>query len=121
MRPPKIVIASLCAIAITGCVFAITASSGGAAAVGALYLSLPLSAASCLKAWRYSRTALFVASLCAMAPLMVGVVITWPHLLSAAPYAAAITALFGGLAGMLSPTARAWYASLSAHRFLGLQ
>jgi hypothetical protein len=121
MRPPTIVIVSLCAIAITGLLFAITASIGGAAAVGALYLLLPLSAASCLKAWRFSRTALFLASLAAMAPLMVGVVITWPHPLSVAPYIAGITALFGGLAGMLSPTARAWYASLSAHRFLGLQ
>lgn len=121
MRQPTIVIVSLGAIAITGVVFAVTASTSGAAAVGTLYLSLPLSAISCLRAWRFSRTALFVFSLGAMVPLMVGVMITWPHIVSGAPYFSGIAALFGGLAGMLSPSARAWYASLSAHRFLGLQ
>jgi hypothetical protein len=120
MRPPRIVIASLCAIAITGIVFAVTATVGGAAVVGALFLSLPLSALSCLRAWRFSRTALFLFSFGAMAPLMVGVLLAWPHWLGGAPHIAGLTALIGGLAGMLSPAARAWYASLSAHRLLDL-
>lgn len=120
MRPPTIVIVSLCMIAITGSVFAVSASTGGAPAVGALFLALPLSALGCLKAWRYSRTALFLSSFGAMAPLMVGMLITWPHVLNGAPYVAGIAGLFGGLAGMLSPTARTWYASLSAHRLLDL-
>ena len=120
MRPPTIVIASLSASAITGLVFASTASFGGSASAGAMFLLLPLSALCCLKAWRFSRTALFLFSLGAMVPLMIGVMLTWPHLLPAAPYAAGIGALFGGLAGMLSPTARAWYASLSAHKLLDL-
>ena len=120
MRPPTIVIASLSAIAITGLVFATTATFGGSASAGAMFLLLPLSALCCLKAWRYSRTALFLFSLGAMAPLMVGVALTWPQLLSVAPYAVAIGTLFGGLAGMLSPTARAWYASRFAHKLLDL-
>ena len=120
MRPPTIVIASLSAIAITGLVFATTATFGGSASSGAMFLFLPLSALCCLKAWRYSRTALFLVSLGAMVPLMIGVMLTWPALLSIAPYAAGIGTLFGGLAGMLSPTARAWYASLSAHKLLDL-
>ena len=36
------------------------------------------------------------------------------------PFVAAISALVGGLAGMLAPTARAWYASVSAHRLLDI-
>jgi hypothetical protein len=120
MRPPTIVIASLAAIAITGIVFAVIAMLGGAAPVGALFLALPLSAVSCLRAWRYSRTALFLFSLGSIAPLTVGVMLTWPHVLAGAPYVAAITAIVGGLAGMLAPTSRAWYASLSAHRLLDL-
>jgi hypothetical protein len=119
-RPPTIVIVSLCAIAITGLFFAISATVGGSGAAGAMFLSLPLAAFACTKGWRHSRTALFLFSLGAMAPLMVGVVLTWPHVLDAAPYAVAIAALFGGLAGMLAPTSRAWYASLSAHRLLDL-
>ena len=120
MRPPTIVIVSLAAIAITGFVFAGTATVGGAAASGAMFLLLPLSAFACLKAWRYSRTALFLFSLGAMVPLMIGVALTWPHYLSSAPYVVGISALFGGLAGMLSPIARAWYASRSAHKLLDL-
>jgi hypothetical protein len=120
MRPPPIVIASLLTIAITGLVFATTASFGGSASAGAMFLLLPLSALCCTKAWRYSRTALFLFSLGAMAPLMIGVALTWPRPLAVAPYAVGVGALFGGLAGMLSPTARAWYASLSAHKLLDL-
>ena len=120
MRPPTIVIASLSAIAVTGSVFATTATLGGGAGIGAMFLTLPLSAFACLKALRFSRTALFLFSLGAMTPMIVGVLITWPHSLSVAPYAVGISALFIGLAGMLSPTARAWYASLSAHKLLDL-
>jgi hypothetical protein len=120
MRPPRVVIVSLAAIAITGIVYAGTSIFGGAGASGAMFLLLPLSALCCLRAWRYSRTGLFVCSLGAMAPLMVGVVLTWPDMRGGAPYMAGISALFGGLAGMLSPTARAWYASLSAHKLLDL-
>ena len=120
MRPPTIVIVSLVAIAITGLVFAVTASIGGAPAIGALYVSLPLFALSCLRAWRFSRTALFLFSFGAMVPLMVGVMLTWPNVLAVAPYVLGVGALVGGLAGMLSPQARAWYASLSAHKLLDL-
>ena len=120
MRPPTIVIASLSAIAVTGSVFATTAAVGGGAAAGAVFLTLPLSAVACLKALRYSRTALFLFSLGAMTPMIIGVLITWPHLQGVAPYAVGISALFGGLAGMLSPTARNWYAALSAHKLLDL-
>ena len=120
MRPPTVVIVSLAAIAVTGSVYAITATFGGAGASGAMFLLLPLSTLCCLKAWRYSRTALFVFSIGAMAPLMVGVLLTWPDMFAGAPYIAGVTALFGGLAGMLSPTARAWFASLSAHKLLDL-
>ena len=120
MRPPTIVIVSLTAIAITGLVFAATATSGGAPAIGALYMALPIFALSCLRAWRFSRTALFLFSFGAMVPLMVGVMLTWPAVLSSAPYIIGISALVAGLAGMLSPTARAWYASLSAHKLLDL-
>ena len=120
MRPPTIVIVSLSAIAITGLVFAATATFGGAPAIGALYLALPVFALSCLKAWRFSRTALFLFSFGAMVPLMVGVMLTWPAVLACAPYIVGIGALVGGLAGMLSPTSRAWYASLSAHKLLDL-
>ena len=120
MRPPTIVLASLTAIAVTGVVYFVTATFGGAAASGAFFLLLPLSAFSCLKVWRYSRTALFLFSFGAMVPLMLGVALTWPQALYGAPYIAGISALFGGLAGMLTPTARAWYASLSAHKLLDL-
>lgn len=120
MRPPTVVIVSLSGIAITGMFFAIAALISGAGAVTVLFLSLPLFALACFRVKRYSRTALFVGSLAAMAPLMAGVVINWPDLGSGAPYLAAITALFAGLAGMLSPVARAWHATASAHRLLDL-
>lgn len=120
MRAPVIVLASLSAIAITGVVFAVTTAVGGALIYGALFLLLPLSAAACLRTIRYSRTALFICSLGAMVPLIVGVLLTWPQLGDAAPYLAGVIAIFGGLAGMLSPTARAWHASASAHRLLDL-
>jgi hypothetical protein len=55
-----------------------------------------------------------------MVPLMVGVAVTWPDLRQGAPYIVAISALVSGLAGMLAPTARAWYASVSAHRLLDI-
>ncbi|MDZ7629858.1 MAG: hypothetical protein U5K74_00520 [Gemmatimonadaceae bacterium] len=120
MRPPMIVIASLGAIAVTGTFFAMTSLFGGAAAVAALFLLLPVSAAACYRVRRYSRTALFIASLAAIAPLMVGLLLTWPQLDSGFPYLAGIGALVGGLAGMLTPAARAWHATESAHRLLDL-
>ena len=119
-RPPTIVIASLSAIAITGLLVAIAATSGGSGGAGACFLTLPAAAACCLRAWRYSRTALYLSSFGAMVPLMVGIAVTWPNVLDGAPYIAAISALVGGLAGMLAPTARAWYASVSAHRLLDI-
>lgn len=115
-----VVIASLSAIAVTGSFFAITSVLGGGGAVAALFLSLPVCAVSCLRVKRYSRTALFIASLAAMAPLMVGMMLTWPELSTGFPYVVGLTALFGGLAGMLTPEARTWHASERAHRLLGL-
>ena len=118
IRPPTIVIASLGAIAITGLLVAFAATSGGSGGAGAFFLTLPAAAGCSLRAWRYSRTALFLCSFGALLPLMAGVGLTWPNVLDGAPYIAAITAIVGGLAGMLAPTARAWYASVSAHRLL---
>jgi hypothetical protein len=115
-----VVVVSLSAIAVTGSFFAITSVLGGGAAVAALFLSLPVCAVSCLRVKRYSRTALFVTSLAAMAPLMVGMMLTWPAFSTGFPYVAGLTALFGGLAGMLTPEARTWHASESAHRLLDL-
>ena len=60
------------------------------------------------------------AALAAMAPLMVGLILTWPSLGSALPYLAGLAAIFGGLAGMLTPVARSWHASANAHRLLDL-
>lgn len=120
MRPPTIVIASLSAIAITGLFFAITSVFGGAGGIAALYAALPVAAYACSRVKRFSRTALFLMSLGAMGPLMVGVMITWPHLAAAAPYLFGIGALFGGLAGMLSPVARSWHATANAYRLLDL-
>lgn len=120
MRAPTIVIASLSAIAVTGVFFSIAAVISGAGAVTLLFLSLPLAAAACLRVKRYSRTALFIGSLASMAPLMVGVMLSWPDIGDGAPYSAGIAALFAGLAGMLSPEARAWHATESAHRLLDL-
>lgn len=120
MRPPTIVIASLSAIAVTGMFFALTSVFGGAGAPAALFLTLPLSAYACYRVKRYARTALFITSLMAMAPLMVGVMLTWPQLGSSALYLAGVAALFSGLAGMLSPVARSWHASANAHRLLDL-
>jgi hypothetical protein len=120
MRPPTIVIASLSAIAITGMFFAITSLFGGAGGIAALYAALPVAAFACSRVKRFSRTSLFLVALAAMGPLMVGVMLTWPHLGAAAPYLLGIGALFGGLAGMLSPIARAWHATASAYRLLDL-
>ncbi len=117
-RAPTIVIASLSAIAVTGVFFSIAAVISGVGPVTFLFISLPIAAAACLRVRRYSRTALFVGALASMAPLMVGVVLSWPDVGSGAPYYAGIAALFGGLAGMLSLEARAWHATESAHRLL---
>ncbi len=119
-RPPRIVIASLSAIAVTGTFFAITSIFGGAGAIAALFLALPMCAVACFRVKRYSRTALFLASLAAIAPLMVGVLLTWPDMAPGAPYIFGITAIVAGLAGMLTPTARDWHASAAAHRLLDL-
>ncbi|MES3035704.1 MAG: hypothetical protein V4813_17000 [Gemmatimonadota bacterium] len=118
MRPPLTVFASLCAIAFSGVLFAVTTAVGGAPAAGALFLLLPLTAYGCLRAVRLSRTALFAASIGAFAPLMVGVMMTWPDVPGALPYVVGATAIFAGLCGMLTPTARAWYASERAHGLL---
>lgn len=120
MRPPPIVIASLTAIAVTGTFFAITSVFGGAGAVAALFLAMPLSAYACFRVRRHARTALFITSLLSMAPLMIGMFLTWPNVISGAPYIVGVGAIFGGLAGMLTPIARAWHASANAHRLLDL-
>ena len=119
-RPPTTVIASLAAIAIAGIVFAITTALGGAPVVGALFLTLPLAAAASARVVRLSRPALFAVSLLAQAPLAVGVMLTWPQVSGMLPYVAGMLTITGGLAGMLTPAARAWYASVSAHRDIGI-
>jgi hypothetical protein len=120
VRAPTIVIASLSAIAITGLFFAIATIISGAGAMTFLFLSLPVAAASCLRVKRHSRTALFIGSLASMAPLMVGVMLSWPDIGNGMPYYLGIVTLFAGMAGMLSPEARAWHATESAHRLLDL-
>lgn len=118
MRPPTIVIASLSAIAVTGAFFFLTSLTGDASVISVLFLALPLSAAACFRVVRHARTAVFLSALAAMAPLMVGLLLTWPNLGSSAPYLAGMAAIFSGLAGMLSPVARAWHASANAYRLL---
>jgi hypothetical protein len=120
MRPPTIVIASLSAIAVTGAFFFLTSLAGDFSAMSVFFLALPLSAAACHRVKRHARTALFVIALVAMAPLMVGLMLTWPALGSALPYLAGLAAIFSGLAGMLTPIARTWHASANAHRLLDL-
>ena len=119
-RAPLTVFASLCAIAFSGVLFAVTTAVGGAPAVGMLFLLLPLTAYGCLRAVRLGRTALFAASISAFAPLMVGVMMTWPDVTGALPYVVGASAIFAGLCGMLTPAARAWYASQRAHGLLDL-
>lgn len=118
MRPPPVVIASLAAIALTGVVFAVTATTGGAPLVGAAFLTLPLSAAACSRALRRARPALFAVSLLSLAPMLVGVLLTWPHVIGLLPYAVGALAVIGGLAGMLTPVAREWHAATAARRHL---
>jgi len=120
MRPPTITRAALSAIAITGFVFATTAIVGGSPIAGIGFLTLPLCALSCARTWRNSRTALFLISFIAMLPLMIGIGLTWPDIVGAAPYLAGVAALVLGLAGMLTKSAREWYASAKAHRLLDL-
>lgn len=119
-RAPLTVFASLCAIAFSGVLFAVTSAVGGAPAAGLLFLLLPLSAYGCLRAVRLSRMAMFVASIGAFAPLMIGVMMTWPDVPGALPYVVGATAIFAGLCGMLTHTARSWYASARAHGLLDL-
>lgn len=120
MRAPTIVLASLAAIALTGSLFAVSSTIGGSPGIGALFLMLPVAASACLRARRRARFALFVVSLAATAPMMAGIVITWPSSGAAVPYLAGVTAIVGGLAGMLSRTARAWHAAARAYRHIGL-
>ncbi len=117
-RPPTIVLASLVAIAVPGVLFAVTTALGGAPGVGALFLLLPLTAYACYRALRLARTAMFLAAIGALGPLFVGVMLTWPDFASGVPYLAGATAIFAGLCGMLSPTARAWHATERAHGLL---
>jgi hypothetical protein len=112
--------ASLSVIGIIGIGFAITSLSGGSTPAALLFASLPLTAYACLKLWRWSRTALYLCALTSMAPLIVGVIITWPNVASGLPYILGVAGVFGGLAGMLSRSAREWHASAKAHRQIGL-
>ncbi|HYW52250.1 MAG TPA: hypothetical protein VE861_16655 [Gemmatimonadaceae bacterium] len=120
MQAPTIVFASLGAIAITGAIFAATTLLGGAPGIATLFLLMPVTAVACLRAVRRARTALFAVSIGATAPLMVGIVLTWPTLGGMAPYLAGMGAIVGALGGMLSRPARDWHASVSAHRRIGL-
>jgi hypothetical protein len=117
-RPPLIVLLSLLMIALVGTFFAVTATSGGAPGAGALYLLLPLTAYACLRAVKFSRTALFVAAIGAVAPLAVGIMLSWPDFAVSLPYLIGAFAIFFGLCGMLAPSARAWYAGARAHQLL---
>jgi hypothetical protein len=120
MPVPRVVLASLSAIGSAGAVFSVSTALGGAPGVSAMYLTLPLAAAACFRVLRFARFSLFLVSILAMAPLMVGVVLTWPHVPGVLPYAAGMVTIFAGLSGMLSPVAREWHASVSAHRLLGI-
>jgi len=117
-RPPLIVLASLGAIAVPGLVFAATSAAGGAPLVGALFLLLPVSAYGCLRAMKYSRSALFISALGALAPLFVGVMMTWPEFAVGLPYMAGAIAIVSGLGGLLAPSARIWYAGGRARALL---
>jgi hypothetical protein len=117
---PTVVLASLVAIAIPGLLFAVTTALDGAPGVGALFLLLPLTAYGCLRALKFARTAMFLVSLAALAPLVVGVIMTWPEASSSLPYIAGGGAIVAGLSGMLTPTARTWHASKRAHNLLDI-
>lgn len=120
MRAPTIVFASLGAIAITGSIFAVSTVRAGTPGIAMLFLLMPVTAAACLRALQRSRVALFTVSIGATAPLMVGIVLTWPAISGMVPYLAGIGAIVGALGGMLSRPARDWHASVSAHRQIGL-
>jgi hypothetical protein len=115
-----VVHASLSVIGLVGVCFAITSAVGGSVPMAVLFASLGGTAYACLKLWRWSRTALFLCALASMAPLLVGVMLTWPHVASGLPYLLGVAGVFGGLAGMLSRSAREWHASAKAHRLIGL-
>jgi hypothetical protein len=120
VRPPLVVQASLGAIGCVGATFALTSTIGGSAPAALLFASVACSAYACLHLWRWSRTALFICSLASMAPLIVGVTLTWPQVSGGLPYLLGVAGVFGGLAGMLSRSAREWHASAKAHRLIGL-
>ncbi|MCC7054175.1 MAG: hypothetical protein IT355_12995 [Gemmatimonadaceae bacterium] len=116
MHPPRTVLASLAAIALTGVALSVTTTRGGAPLAGLLFLLLPLLAAACWRRWRFSRAALCLVAGIALLPLTVGLVLTWPHRVAMLPYAVAALVLVTGLAGLFSPAARAWHAAQSAPR-----
>lgn len=120
MYAPAIVLTSLAAIGVTGSLFAVTSTIGGSPGIGVLFLLLPLAAHACLRARRHARTALFIVSLAATAPMTAGIVITWPSLGAGMPYLAGVATIVSGLAGLLSRTAREWHAAARAHRHIGL-
>ena len=110
---PRVVLLSLAVIAIPGVVFAITSLSSGAMLIALAFAVLPASALAVLRRLRASRAVLLTASIGALAPLGIGVVLTWPTVAEMLPYLAGISALLSGVAGMLSPAARRWYAAPS--------
>ena len=118
--PPPIVTISLGAIAVTGLLFAVAATAGGGPLVGTLFLLLPIAAWATWRTKRGARDALVACALLATLPLQLGVMLTWPHLNDALPSIAGLVAIIGGAMGMLSHTARHWYASTRAHRVVGL-
>jgi len=118
--PPPIVAISLGAIAVTGLLFAITATTGGGPLVGALFLLLPVAAWTTWHTKRGARGALITCALLATLPLQMGLMLTWPHLDGALPSIAGLLAILGGVAGMLTHSARHWYATTRAHRVVGL-
>ena len=118
--PPPVVAISLSAIAGTGLLVAIAATVGDGLLVGALFLLLPLAAWATWRTKRGARGALIVCALLATLPLQMGVMLTWPHPDDALPAIAGLLAIIGGVIGMLTHTARHWYASARAQRVVGL-
>ena len=119
-QSPLIVKLSLGAIAVSGSSFAMMATVGGGAPVGALFLLLPVGAWATWRTKRGARSMLITCALVATLPLQMGAMLTWPHLDDAAAEIMGLIAIVGGVAGMLTHAARHWYASARAHRVVGL-
>lgn len=116
IRPPRSVIIALGATTLTGVFFGISSASGGALPMAMLFLVLPVWCSGVWRGIRGARRGLVIFSLLALAPLAVGIALTWPEPRATAPYLLGIAALLGGIAGILTPQARRWHAAMTARR-----